>query len=100
MSLSQGILRPLLTRRGRDAQAARLEGDNAYVWKRNREGKEADSPYLIRLRTLKKLRKQAARKVGPFGEFQAGQKEAWKIRASTAMNEILGESHPLVDEVD
>jgi len=69
-------------------------------WVQLRAAKKRDRAYFIRLRTLIKLRAEATDRVNYPGNYQYGQTEAWKLRAATALAEILGEFHPLMEEID
>jgi len=81
------------------AEAQRLE-----LEKRKQESEEAGRPSRIRLQTLTKLRDEAAEKVqsqlGRQYGYALGLHQSWKVQAETAIEEILGEFHPLLDKVD
>lgn len=69
-------------------------------WAQLRAAKKRDRAYFIRLRALIGLRVEATQRAKYPGSYQHGQTESWKLRAATALAEILGEFHPLTDEVD
>jgi hypothetical protein len=52
------------------------------------------------LRTLTALRDEAARWEDYEYIYKAGLRDAWKIQASTALADILGEFHPLLGDID
>jgi hypothetical protein len=71
--------------------------------RRLRASKKRDPAYFVRLQTLTELRDDAAycaKKVRSLGSFKPGQTQAWKLRAITALTEILGEYNALTDEID
>lgn len=87
-----------------DAQIRqRAEAERLAREKREREYEEANRPYLIRLQALTSLRDEAADagKLDPFGRFlyASGKWQAWKVQAIISIEEILGELHPLLNEV-
>lgn len=77
------------------AEAQRLEFE-----KHDRERKESDRPYLARFEALTKLRDEANKHAHWSYVYDHGTWQAWKVQAVTAAEEILGESHPLVEQID
>jgi Protein of unknown function (Hypoth_ymh) len=77
------------------AEAQRLE-----LEKSKQESEEAERPYRIRVETLTKLRDEATQQAKWKYGYPYGAHEAWQVRAETAMEEILGEFHPLINKVN
>ena len=73
--------------------------------RRDRELEELQRPYRTRLQVLIKLRDEAHVHADNRWNLQkysyvSGLWEAWKVQALTAVEDILGESHSLLNEVD
>jgi hypothetical protein len=66
--------------------------------RRLRAIKSRDPGYFVRLQTLIKLRDRATSGTKGYAEYRTQQ--PWNLEARTALSEILGEFHPLVEEID
>jgi Protein of unknown function (Hypoth_ymh) len=80
------------------AEAQRLE-----LEKREREYEEANRPYKVRAQALTKLLEDASLMIKVnlnIDSYAPGVRQAWKIQASTVLQDILGEYHSLMDEID
>ena len=76
----------------------RAEADRLAREKHQREYEDTHRPYLLRIRTLVELQQEAENTDPRY--TSPGERKAWEVRANTALTEIVGESHPLLDDLD
>jgi hypothetical protein len=67
-------------------------------WLRLRAARKRDRSYYVRLYALIKLRDQARHKA-EYPAYEHGETDAWRLRAITALIDVLGEFHSLTDEI-